>query len=138
MLTVSRNLLVPRFGTTPRGLTSVGFSPGGNNVTAMAANIPTIADETKSWCSISEGALANYSIGGADSVHSNRYPFSIKSIIAVLQTNVRQNSVQLWTLPVAMTPWPAGSHGSSDSSGSSGLSSNRTGTNSSEDILVCL
>jgi hypothetical protein len=46
MITVSRNLSVPRFGTTPRGLTTVGFTPGGNAVTASAANISAIAPET--------------------------------------------------------------------------------------------
>jgi hypothetical protein len=39
MFTVSRNFDVPRLGTTPRGLTTVGFSPDGNNVTAWSANI---------------------------------------------------------------------------------------------------
>jgi len=51
MFTVSRKLSVPRFGTEPKGLTIVGFSLGGNKVTAWAANISTTSDETKSCCS---------------------------------------------------------------------------------------
>jgi hypothetical protein len=50
MFTVSRNFDVPRLGTTPRGLTAVGFSPGGNNVPAWAVNIFGTIDETNSWC----------------------------------------------------------------------------------------
>ena len=92
MLTVSRNLSVPRFGTTPRGLTTVGFSPGDNNVTTLAVSISTPADETKSRCSFAEGALASSLIGGAA---NNRYPFSIQSITTMLQINVRQKSLQL-------------------------------------------
>jgi hypothetical protein len=51
MFTVSRNFDVPSFGTTPKGLTTVGFLHGGNNVTAWAANISATADDTISCCS---------------------------------------------------------------------------------------
>ncbi len=120
MFTTSRNLSVPRFGTIPRGLTTVGFSHGGNNVTTLAANISTTTDETNSWCSFAERVAANSLVDGATSVHKNWYPFSIQSITTVLLTNDRQNSLQLRTLPAAMAPWPAGSHGSYVSTLSSG------------------
>ena len=42
---------------TSSTISTTGFSPGGHNVTALAANISTIADETKSWCSFAEGAF---------------------------------------------------------------------------------
>ncbi len=69
MLTVSQNLSVPHFGTTPRGLTTIGFSPGGNNVTASAASISSTAPEKNSLCSNAEGALAKSRLGGGDTVH---------------------------------------------------------------------
>jgi hypothetical protein len=44
-----------------------------------------------------------------------RSPFSIQSITVELLTKDLQNSLQLATLPVAIAPSPAGSHGSSSS-----------------------
>ncbi len=63
---------VPRFGTTPRGLTTIGFSPWGYNVTASAASISSTAPETNSLGSNAEGALANSRLGGGDTVHRRR------------------------------------------------------------------
>ena len=57
MLTVKRILFVPRLGTTPGGLTTVGFSPRGSSVTAFSASISATAPETNSWCSNAESAF---------------------------------------------------------------------------------
>jgi hypothetical protein len=50
MFTVSRNFDVPRPGAIPKELTSLGCSPGGNNVTAWAAKISEKTDEMNSCC----------------------------------------------------------------------------------------
>jgi hypothetical protein len=94
MLTGRRNFAVPRVRTTFKGLITVGFSSGGNNVTALAANISTTTDETNPCCSYAEGALCISLRTGATSVHNSWYPCSIHSITTELRTNVRQNSLQ--------------------------------------------
>ena len=99
MLTVSPNLSVRGFRTTPKGLTTQGLSPGGNNVTAFPANISATAPETKSRCSADEGALAIFLANGAATAHSRRYPSSIQTTTTELRTNVLQNAAQLETLP---------------------------------------
>ncbi len=87
------------------------FPRGGNDVTTSAANFSATAPETNSRCSIAEGALANSLLGGENTVHKTRYPSSIHVITTGLRTKVRQNSWHLVMLPVAIAPWPAGSHG---------------------------
>ncbi len=41
-------LFFPRFGTTPKGLTTIGFSPGGSLLTSPSASISDTAPETNS------------------------------------------------------------------------------------------
>jgi hypothetical protein len=48
------NMLVPLFGTTPKGLTTQGFSLCGNIVTAFSVTISTTAFVTSWRCSSDE------------------------------------------------------------------------------------
>ncbi len=88
MLTVSLNLFVRGFRTTPKGLTTQGLSHGGNNVTAFPANISATAPDTKSRCSAAEGALAISLANVAAAAHSRRYPSSIQLMTTEFRTNV--------------------------------------------------
>ncbi len=89
MLTVRRYLPVPFFGTTLRGLTTHGFSPGGSIVIAFSANISATAFVTNSWCSAAEGELYISLCYGASVVRNIRYPDSIHYITTELRTKVR-------------------------------------------------
>ncbi len=86
------------------GVTTIGFRPLGNNVTAPADNISATAPGTKALCSIAEGALYNSISFGATTVHKSRYPSSIQVIATGLRTKARQNDAQLATFPFAIAP----------------------------------
>jgi hypothetical protein len=110
---------VPFFGTTPKGLTTHGFSHGDNIVMAFSATISATAFVTNSWCSDAEEEFCISLHCGASVVHSKRYLDSIHCTTTELRTKVRQYGEQRETLPVAISPCPAGSHGNSSSDSSS-------------------
>ena len=109
---------MPFLGTTPKGLTTHGFLPGGSIVMAFSATISATAFDTNSWCSDAEEEFCISLRCGASTAHHKRYPGSIHCIATELRTKVRQNGEQRETLPVAISPCPAGSHGNSSSKSS--------------------
>jgi len=54
MFTARWKLFVPLLGTNPKGLTTQGFSPGGNIVMAFSATISATVVVTNSRCSVAE------------------------------------------------------------------------------------
>ncbi len=88
-------------------------------VTAFSATISATTFVTNSWCSDAEEKFCISLRCEASVYHSRRYPDSIHYITTELRTKVRQNGEQLETLPVAISPCPAGSHGNSSSISSS-------------------
>ena len=112
MFAVSLNLSVRGFRTTRKGFLNNVFPTDGSYATALLANIYATALDTKSRRSAAEGELAISMATGAATVHSSRYPSFIHFITKELRTNVLQNVAQMETLPVAISPCPAGSsHG---------------------------
>jgi len=110
---------VPFLGTIPRGLTTHGFSPGGNIVTTFSATISATAFDTNSWCSEAEEEFYISLRCGASVVHTRRWPDSSHCITTELWTKDGQNGEQLETLPVAISPCSEDSHGNSSSVSSS-------------------